>query len=330
MELRPKPGRLQHSEPISLRNLKLFSYHIQQYGFRDFQRFLIGSNSEAVFRIGTRSYYGIHAWHQYWSGTASAAILPIPQMSAIKQLIIWAPDPQFIMDLGRWLRAQCSEFKLFDQINVSSILHYSDYTPGNDRICYIISPIITIFQRSNESKLNLKCYPDDVSLNDMESAVNKIINAPFGTFTEIDLYIAFGLDHLTVPPRERTGNEETMRNIIKERVDDTGKWLEPWLVFDERRMKHMGLQKLDIELYLDVDPDYDDMNDWDDWRSTMQFDWDEEARSKADKTAYTFDQVIEMYLKEQIRHWNSIGRKCISTKSNEDERVYTVTLSLRI
>ena len=324
LELKPTlDDRLHHSEPISLRNLKMCQIEI--CAFRDFQRLLIGSNPATEFRIST--------WSSYWGidrefvDREFAPELPIPQMPAINQVVIWDADPDFIVDMGTWMKAQSSNFKVFDQITLSNTMHY---THMGDRVDFTISPIINIFERSNRSKLKLKCYPVDVTDSDMESVVNAILNAPFGTFTEIELYIAFGLDHLAVPPRERTRNEETMRNVIKERVDDAGRWLEPWLLFDERRMKHMGLQTLDIELYLDVDPDYDDMNDWDDCRSTMKIEWYEKKYSKADKSAHIFDKVIEMYLKEQIRHWNSIGRKCISTKSNEDERVYTMTLSLRI
>ena len=340
MELRPNPDRLHHSDPITLRNLKLFSYHIEEFGLREFQRFLIGSNPETVFRISTSRRYGFKL---YWdvsaqrfvmrnlTDTALAGTLPIPQMSAIKELILWDPNPELIVDLGKWLKTQCSKLKIFDQIIVSKILHYSTRSESSDRIHHIVSPIITIFQCSNRSNLRLKCYPDDVgSGRDMESVVNAIINAPFGTFTEIELCIAFGLDHLTVDADEHIENGENMRNVIRERIDDAGGWFEPWLVFDEKRMKQIGLRKLDIELYLDVDPDYDDRNDWHHYISTMQIDWNEKANSKVDKSAHVFDKVIEMYLKEQIRHWNSIGRKCISAKSNEDEREYTITLSLRV
>ena len=332
MDLDANSDRLQHTEPISLRDLKLFAYRIEQCGFGEFQRFLIGSNPETVIKISTSTFYvHPHMRSLHWDDTASAAF-PIPQMSAIKQLVIWNPNPEFMVDLGKWLRAQCSKFKLFDQIDVSCTLYYCHNTHSNRKDCihHIVSPIITVFQRSNMSTLKLKCYPVDVADNDMESVVNAILNAPFGTFTEIDLYIAFGLDHLTVSPRERNMNEGRKKNIIKERIEDAGRWLEPWLVFDEKRIKQIGLHKLDIELYLDVDPDYDDMKDWHHYRSTMQIDWNEKAHSKADKSAHLFDTVIEMYIKEQIRHWDSIGRKCISSKSNEDERVYTITLSLRV
>ena len=236
MDLDPNPDRLQHSQPILLRKLKLFSYEMGKFEFREFQRFLIGSNPETVFTIGT------------------------------------------------------SEFYRYDTASES-----------------------------------LKCYPLDFSRDcNMEFVVNQILNAPIGTFTVVDLYIGFELlrdeeqymeEELDSWDGQESEDRETMRSAIRKRAADAAKWMEPWLVFDEQRMEQIGLQKLNIELHCDLEPDFEYLN-------TMDL-----RRNRFDRA---FDRVIDECLQEKIGYWKAMGRKCIFVKSHENERSrgYTVTLSL--
>lgn len=278
LNVHPNPDRLQHSGPISLPKLKLFSYLIEtQGGFREFQRILIGANPATVIRIVTRKRYGIKigTGHVYLPETASISTIPIPKMFPIKQLVCLDISPRFLADLSMWLQqAPCSDFKVFDQVEVSGTveyLHWKNEDQTHAGYSYqIISSIINIFQHSNESTLRLKChYCNSMPLRecDMKLAVDKILNAPFGTFSEIEVYIGFEMlrnsEHYMANILHSFGYAEGMKNLMTKRANNAEKWFEPWLVFDEERMKQIGLRKLDVKLYCDLEPDFEYLSDFD-------------------------------------------------------------------
>ena len=314
---------LQCSDPISLPKLRKLFHRIGNHDFRYFQRILIGSNPETVFDINAA------AFTDYAS--VSESELAIPERTHIRQLILRHKGDDLLTAMNKWLcRAKPSNFKIFDNITALCLADYDHYDMKT-----IIHSVIGLFQHSNRSKLRFDCVPHDLSYHDGGEAVEKILNAPFGTFTEIEVYIDFELfignqrdhnqyyigyllncmdDEDLIEDAER--DQETVRNVILESTNDAEKWMEPWLVFDEKRMKQIGLQKLGIELHFNLQHSYSVYRTSDAWSFN--------AASKTCRCDRAFAKVRSDCSKERVGYWNAIGQQNIHTKIDKDENGYTV------
>ena len=307
------PDRLQHSDPISLPKLKLLSYAIPAYGFREFQRFLICSKPETVIEIDAEAFYIDSVPHKG---------IRIPNMSPIHRCnVVCNNDSSYMFAeaMREWLHvAPSSTFKLFNEINVT--IRQESAIFRIDSEC--ISSLIAIFQHANRSKLDIMCSPDKVTDCDVESVVNAIPNAPFGTFTEIKMKMEFNLFQYLVESLEDEWNSEKypkiIRRIVMESVDDAQKWMEPWLLFNEQRIKAIGLQKLNIEFQCNLKPDYAVIMD--------DVEWLEVLRTKAVRFEPIINGTIDIILKEVVARWGNNGRQCISVATGKTG--YTVKLSL--
>ena len=163
-----------------------------------------------------------------------------------------------------------------------------------------------------------------------------ILSAPFGTFTEINVYPGFSMlnnyersngayymEYLLESMDDEgcaERDQEIVKNVLMEAFDDADEWIKPWLVFNEKRMKHIGLQKLDIEFCCDFDPEYDEVKYWDEWEKKI--------KNRARHFEAIFPTVIDGFLKERVDRWNDTGRQCITSKQHKNS--YSVTWSLQV
>ena len=311
LKLSRNPDLLHYSDPILLPNLKSFSYQMHprdEGGFRILQMFLIGSNPETVFDINVGELSRFDSF-------AVSEFIPISKITAIKQLNVFHPTKPFLRLMREWLlRAQSSNFKLFDQIDVNMD------SRGHD----ILPLLIDVLQNANKSKLEI-CSSRKMSLNwEMDNTVSSILNAPFGTFAEIkmemvtgmdvQLYIENLLDSLDVQKSEER-NKEIIEDVVMESIDKAEKWMKPWLVFNEEGMKQIGLEKLDIEFICNFKPDLK-------WLTR-------DRRTKWDQFERDFNQVIHKIVDERIDLWTNCGYKNIRSQ-NYKEQGYKVTMTLRV
>ena len=313
-------------EPIILPRLTLFSYQIPNDGFREFQRFLVGSNPDTVFEIDADLFY-----HQ--NDTSFASELPISKMSPIKELNVFGSRHQFFKAMTLWLRnAPSADFKLFTQMNVKIVTEIEDCSLDD-----IVSPLITVCQYVNKSKLELECRSLRKYLShDMDEVVNRILKAPLGTFAEIkmemrfdlfrncwrnedELYIEYLLDKLNQEESPKM-DRKIVRSVVMRSIEDAETWMEPWLLFTEERMKQIGLEKLDVEFTCDLKPDYE--------LSMESGSWSVERTANAERFEPVFMEIIGELLNDKVNYWNERGRQRIS--STKEEQMYKVILALQV
>ena len=315
------PDRLHCSDPVSLSNLKYLSYDINNGGFREFQRFLIGSNPETV-DVNTDRF-------DRFDPSSKFEFLPIPKILHIQQFNVSVSDLDFLVAMKEWLLcAEASNSKLFEQINLNV-----DYIDDD-----LVPLLSDVFQHSNKSKLEICIYPRNVSsYSDMENMVNSILDAPFGTFTEIkmemtfmllvkcirygaygcELYSKYLLTSLDDTISEE-GNKEIIENAVMESIDDAEKWLEPWLLSNQETMKQIGLEKLDVEFTCDLKPDFDRSCGWGGWK--------DELDDKSDQFRPAINEIIAKMVKDRVVRWNRDHRSCIT--ASRHPKGFTITLSL--
>ena len=322
----------QCSDPISFPKLKKFVHRVQNRDFRYFQRILIGFNPETVFDINAE------ALTDYQS--VSESQLAIPEKTHIQQMILRHEGHKFFDAMNKWLcRAKSSNSKIFDNITAQSVADYDQYDMSTN-----VHSVIGLFQHANRSKLSLLCTPHDLPDIDGPEAITQILNAPFGTFTEIEVcinfelfignkrddnqyYIGYLLDCMDYEEcAER--DQETVRNVILESVSDAEKWMEPWLVFDEEQMKQIGLQKLDIKLHFSSQHSYCALR-----RATVadrtSNAWSRKRASKTGRCDRAFAKVRSDCSQERVGHWNAIGQQNIrATIDKTGEEGYTVQFLL--
>ena len=113
----------------------------------------------------------------------------------------------------------------------------------------------------SQLKLEFYCCDDTELLDDMDGAarnmqqfVESIYNAPFRTFTVMEVHVDCEqlLEETFLEQRytdEGCSDQDTMRllQFILRVYTDCDKWFNPWFGFKEERMKQIGLRKLDIE-----------------------------------------------------------------------------------
>ena len=322
--IRPNPDCLQHSDPISLPKLKLFDYGINNGGFREFQMFLIGSNPETVFNIRPNGMNSI--FNQQMGDTAFITKHPIHREYPIKEFNVFANSPLFFETMTLWLNsAPYSASKLFDQINVHLKI-YDIWRKLGNYLNPFVPSIATVFPYANRSKLVLDCDTTSWSKADcdMDEVVNAIMNAPYGAFTDVSLNIRFELlwdtawdenvfyiEHLleSMDDDECAERDNTIVwNVLNEGINDLEQWFKPWLLFNEKRMKEIGLEKLSICYVCGLEPNYDSLIDFLQ-DNEMEEVWDGEMQSKADRCDRAFKNVIGECMKERESCWNKIGHK---------------------
>ena len=314
--------RLEHAAPISLPKLKLFSYQIPSHGFRVFQRFLIGSNPETVFHINAGRFGRYPA--------DSISEFPITQLPAIKQLNISGNDQYFFEAMSLWLRgSQISGTKVFGQVNVIIDGQFNDRN-----LTVMLPPLITVLQYSNKSKLDLDVDPlCSITSCNMGEVVNHILNAPFGTFNEIrmeiifplldgcqrdedELYIKYLLDKLDAE-KNSDQQQDIVHNVVTESIDNAEKWIEPWMLFNQERMKQIGLEKLDITFGCNLKLGWDPVCLWDDHDA-----WD----AKVKLFEANFNEMIKELMKAKVEQWNGCGRDGVTAANGSKD--FAVTLFL--
>ena len=275
-DLHRHPDQLVHSDPICLPNLRSISYELKEHGFREFQRFLIGSNRQTVFNVETSHFY-------VESGAVpDVGFIPISKRPAIKQLNVtveyYRGSWSFFDVMSKWLQsARVPNFKPFERINVNFNIN-TEYVRLNMRL----PPLISLCQYSNKSKLEIQCWPMlrgpmlrpgipiySMLHHDMDEAVNKMLNAPFGTFTEIKmemtfyllslckrddskLYVKYLLNQLNGEENDEK-HQDIVKKVVNQSIDDAEKWIKPCLLFNGERMKQIGLEKVDITSVCDLE-----------------------------------------------------------------------------
>ena len=314
----PDPDGLQRSDPISLPKLKLLSYEILGDGFREFQRFLIGSKPETVIEINAT---------EFDDDSVPQTGVQIPNMSPIHHCSVVCHNSSYLYfadSVREWLKvAPSSTFRLFDQINVSVSDEYEYFNIDPE----YISSLISIFQHCHRSKLDVMCAPWTLTNCNVKSVVDAILNAPFGTFSEIIMKMQFDLlsgchrneDQLYMmylrdsldKARSVEHGRKIAHKVLMESVDDAEKWMEPWLLFNEQRMKKIGLQKLNVKFKCDLKPDYG---------------WPAELKEMRKMSGRFINEMINRVLEERVARWDKCGRQCISVAKHGQE--FEVTLSL--
>ena len=322
----PNSDRLSFCNPISLPKLKIFSYKIGKHGFREFQRFLIGSNAETIFNIDTR--------HFPQHDTAPEADLLIPTMSAIKEFNVSNGNLHFFDAMSLWLHRAAASVKLFNQIHVNIDLDYLDFTMHS-----LIPHLSVVFQHSNVSKLDVQCKPQYLRLDcDIESVVTGILNAPSVTFTEIEfnmefdllnhckgtgeeVYTEYLLDQLPDDEESRGTDQKIIKSVVMRSIADAERWMKPWLEFSKERMKQIGLEKLDVTFVCcNMTPDYFDIID--------AGQWDVEKQHKAKRIKPIFNRMISKWMNERVAYWNKRGRQFLKSVAKNNDG-YEVIFSLR-
>ena len=317
----PPDDHLQHSDPISLPNLKTFSWTMERHDFRNLQRFLIGSSPNVVdITAGEIS-----------ANNVEDIEIAIHKMVPIKEFKISNCDktndnPDILDAMNLWLRnAKSPIFKLLDAIDVYVDTAW-DFSVTNPAI----SSIISILQHANTSKVTFECFPQTVSDPEVDDVIQNILQAPFGTFTELtfhnrfqllgvffrngsDLYYFEYLFQSLDDEEDIERDNEIVKRVVMESIDAAEKWMEQWLVFNEAKMKQIGLQKLEIEFQFDLYPSYDCIDEV----------WNQ---NKQDRFEAIFNEIINEVINVKVERWTKYQRKDLRTST--DERQFTVTLSM--
>ena len=238
-------------EPISLQKLKELAVKIENFEFPSLQRILIGSHPEKVtINVGTfllnepSHYLNVSSSDSFAIGEFNL----IAGTSAIDTLIP-------LQAISEWIgRLQAAGQKFIDQSTVD--LNWDGLATGP--LNNVIPSVLDLFGCSKRSRLQLKCKPMDMMDNPFDGVISGICDAPFGTLTEMivdmrfDVFNYCGRDTLysqkvlqCLDDEEcEVRDEEKVRKVLMEIMEDVDQWLTPWFVFDEARVKQIGLRKL--------------------------------------------------------------------------------------
>ena len=107
-------------------------------------------------------------------------------------------------------------------------------------------------------------------------------------------------------------DHETATKVMMESIDDAEKWMNPWLMFNENRMKQVGLEKLEIEWTCDLQPDYEDIA----------------AVLLQDGFESIFNEQCDKCIENRVSHRNECGRQGIRAGKYK-KHGYRVSLSLQ-
>lgn len=310
--LRPNPDEIQQLDPISFPKLRALSF-TSSTGFPLFLRILIGSHPMTINYDSTR-YNSI-------SGPLTP-FPPVPDTFAVQQLNIREYDGLSVSKaLSGWLaNAQCASRNVFDQLNV-----VIDLKVRTREMNEVVSCFKHLFGCSTRSRMELECYIYDQPDCDVADLVNGIYNAPFGTFTEIKVKMVgdpFGDVkplHMTDDECQQSDHEAVKRKYMK-RIDGVEEWMEQWFVFDETKMKQIGLQQLIVELECDVF----DVFGW----AAAGRSYEEEAMAR--RYNRILSDTSHEWIKERVDRWNTIDRKGLSITTGIDPHDYTITFCLCI
>ena len=243
---------------------------------------------------------------------------------AVKHLNIDVLSMDFINALYPLLqKAKREKFPFFEECQVT--------LPFIEDECDIsASPIVTLFECAKSSRLQLHYYTYSPSKDNVGEFVQEICNAPYGTFNEIAVHFEydFRARETGVNVFSDSGSRyrlfwdecrqrDIVRRVVMESIDNAEEWLQSWLLFDKKKMKQIGLRKLNIEFKYILN-------------TAKAKNWSKYNGSNDERR---FDQVLEKmgdeWLQERVDCWSAIDHRC-STKYEEDGLTYAVTLSLRL
>lgn len=163
-----------------------------------------------------------------------------------------------VKDLGAHLISEL--LPLLQRARIGNAPFLKECTVSNVNSAKGLQPIISLFQCAKKSKLKLKIRSAELSNCWIKGTVEEISNAPFGTFTEIEVDMKFDVSlceddngrymnrtcHNLATKQESHSDHEVVRNVIMRGIDAAENWVNPWMTFDENRMKQIGLRALDI------------------------------------------------------------------------------------
>ena len=136
-----------------------------------------------------------------------------------------------------------------------------------------------------------------------------------------ETYINYIVDSLVHSEVEEEKYEDIVGNLVRQSIDDAERLLRSWLVLDEKQMKQIGLQKLDIHFTCDLKPYLGEVR--------SEYCMVSVEHPHIDRLELIFDQMIDEWVKARIDYWNECGRQCI--KSTEfAKQGYEITFSLQM
>ena len=315
----------QRTKPIPSQQLETLSVDIGQHKFGEIQKILIGFHPKtlSIESTGTVDPSDIDA-------------ISIPEIPVIDHLNIkFDLAMSLTIALGQWLdSAQIEGRQLFNQTDIFiSLPNYISDEEVRSVLSTMTASLIPIFRFSRKSKLKLQCFAHELSECNIGEVVEGILNAPFGTFTEIRIFInctpldcgrkngEFCLERMA----NSLGDEETdhyvVGRVFMEYVEDAEEWMEPWLVFDEARMKQIGLRKLNVNIRCDMG--YGNLKEWID-------EYSDELDAKVVRCQNVLDEMSEQWVKDRIEHWQQSARKCINLTKGENIHSYCYTIKIRL
>ena len=180
----------QPSDPISLPKLKTlswrsFSWETQDDDFRNLYRILSGSYPATVYILPCDFVYN----RDYRISDAADVGLPILTMPLIGRFTYDCTKLLHLRRLNTWLNTvKSTRSKLFDVVD----LHISIFS-NLITMDLMLSPLIAILQYAKESVVTFECCLQTVSSCDVGNVIQKILEAPSGTFTELNFKIGFDL-----------------------------------------------------------------------------------------------------------------------------------------
>ena len=194
----------------------------------------------------------------------------------------------------------------------------------------LLPPISTLFQCAKQSKLELRFFETDLSPKyDFERFVKEICSAPYGTFNEIkvNLYIGIitskmddvdwcqGILNALEDEECSKADRQTVRSLVMKSIDKLEEWVRAWLVFDEKRMKDIGLRKLDIEFKCNLSQDNEH------WVVIDDADWNDEVGAKAARVDDVLDDMAGEWIQQRAERWSDIDKRC-NVKVNPEKKEY--------
>ena len=249
--------------PISIPKLKEFSFQLNRVRLHPvLNRILIGSHPEIV-NIDSG-----YVYHSDWTcpnvGNSLlegvvAVIQSIKQFNVVDENIIFLERV-----LTKLQKVKVARTKLFEKslLSIFSIDHIIDVNAN------LMPRIIDFFQFSRQSALELDLRQMDFPVVDVDKMVADICDDPYRTFDEITVnmdinlwsfrekdgegsnYITAVLDAIYRHRDEFEFNRgrAAVQSILMEFSDEAEKRMKFWLLFDKKRMKQIGLRKLNIKL----------------------------------------------------------------------------------
>ena len=312
-----------HSEPISFTKLREFSIKLLSGKLPNvFHRVLIGSHPRSV---------TVDVPWMHDECVLPQTVAAVHAIRAIDHLNIVVSSMHFFDSLCPLLRRAQKQEKgpFLEQCEL--IFHIFG---GQD---VLLPPIISLFQCAKRSKLMLYfSEPYLAPKCNIERFVQDIRNAPNETFTEIMVYISIGIltsrmhdgdwcgEVLNAIEDEGCSKEDrpAVRRVVMESIDKAEEWLKAWLVFDENRMKEIGLRKLDIAFQSNLEQDNEH------WDVIDPSDWNDELEAKTKRVDAVLDIMADEWIQQRAERWSDIDKRCI-VKVNPEKQEYTVTLTLK-